>query len=82
VQPQEQTPVDDPHAEVKIKPQLKPRGSVTKEEDSKHPTSCASFRLNPQDQLGRLCVCRIYKRSVRAPTKENTLVLIAVDIGG
>jgi len=23
-QPQEQTPVDDPHAEVEIKPQLKP----------------------------------------------------------
>ena len=34
-QPQEQTPVDDPHAEVKIKPQLKPRGSVAKEEDPK-----------------------------------------------
>ena len=34
-QPQEQTPVDDPHAEVEIKPQLKPRGGVTKEEDSK-----------------------------------------------
>ena len=32
---QEQTPVDDPHAEVKIKPQLKPRGSVAKEEDPK-----------------------------------------------
>jgi len=27
--------VDDPHAEVKIKPQLKPRGSVAKEEDPK-----------------------------------------------
>ena len=34
-QPQEQTPVDDPYAEVKIKLQLKPRGSVTKEEDPK-----------------------------------------------
>ena len=34
-QPQEQTPVDDPHAEVDIKPQLKPRGSVAKEEDPK-----------------------------------------------
>ena len=34
-QPQEQTPVEDPHAEVEIKPQLKPRGSVTKEEDPK-----------------------------------------------
>ena len=74
--------MDDPHVEVEIKPQLKPRGSVAKEEDSKHPTSCASFRLNPQDQLGRLCAYPIYKRPLRAPTKENTLVLIAVDIGG
>ena len=34
-QPQEQTPVDDPHAEVEIKPKLKPRGNVAKEEDPK-----------------------------------------------
>ena len=34
-QPQEQIPVDNPHAEVEIKPQLKPRGSVAKEEDPK-----------------------------------------------
>ena len=34
-QPQEQTPVDDPYPEVDIKPQLKPRGSVTNEEDPK-----------------------------------------------
>ena len=27
--------MDDPHVEVEIKPQLKPRGSVTKEEDPK-----------------------------------------------
>jgi len=31
----EDTAVDDPHAEVEIKPQLKPRGSVAKEEDPK-----------------------------------------------
>ena len=34
-QPQEQTPMDDPHAEVEIKPQLKPRDSVAEEEDPK-----------------------------------------------
>ena len=34
-QPQEQTPVDDPHVEVEIKSQLKPRGSVAKEEGPK-----------------------------------------------
>ena len=27
--------MEDPHAEVEIKPQLKPRGSVAKEEDLK-----------------------------------------------
>ena len=34
-QPREQTPLDDSHAEVGIKPQLKARGSVAKEEDPK-----------------------------------------------
>ena len=34
-QPQEQTPVDDPRAEVEIKPQVKLGGSVAKEEDPK-----------------------------------------------
>ena len=36
-QPQEQTPVDDPQAEVGIKLQLKPRGSVAKEETENLP---------------------------------------------
>ena len=31
-QPQEQSPVGDPHAEMEIKPQLKPRGSMAKED--------------------------------------------------
>ena len=74
--------MDDPHAEVEIKPQLKPRGRVAEEEDPNPPTSCASCRLNPHDQLGRLCDCGVYKRSLRAPTEEDALALIAVDIGG
>ena len=41
------------------------------------PTSCTSCRLNSHDQLGRLCVYGIYKRSLRAPTKENAVVLMA-----
>ena len=45
------------------------------------PTSCTSFRLNPHNQLRRLCVYEIYKRPLRAPTKENALALIAVDVG-
>ena len=71
--------MDDPHVEVKIKPQLKPRGSVAKEEDPKPSHQLYSCRLN---QLSRLCVYGIYKRPLRAPTKENALVLIAVGMGG
>ena len=74
--------MNDPHAEVEIKPQLKSRGSVTKEEEPKPPTSCTRYGLNPHNQLGRLWVCGIYKISLTAPTKENRLVLIAVDTGG
>ena len=33
--PQEKTPVDNPHAKVEIKPELKPRGNAAKEEDPK-----------------------------------------------
>ena len=72
--------MDDPHAEVEIKPQLKPRGSVTKEEDPKPSHKPYSSRLKPHDQLGRLCVYGIYKRSLRTPTKEKTLVQIAVEL--
>ena len=46
------------------------------------PASCISCRLNSHNQPGRLCVYGIYKRPLRAPTKENKLVLIAVDIIG
>ena len=74
--------MDDPHAEVEIKPQLKPRGSVTKEEDPKPSHELYSCRLNPDDQRGRLCAYGIYKRTLRVPTKENALALIAADIGG
>ena len=46
------------------------------------PTSYTSCRLNLHDQLGRLYVYGIYKRTLRAPTKENTIVRITVDIRG
>ena len=73
----------DPHAEEEIKPQLKPRGSVAKEEDPKPSQQLyKQLQIKSNDQLGRLCVYGIYKRSLRAPTKENTLVLMAVDFGG
>ena len=72
--------MNDPHAEVEIKPQLKPRGSMAKEEDPKPSHQLYKLQIK-SNQLDRLCVYGIYKRSLRAPTKENTLVLTAVDIG-
>ena len=74
--------MDDTHAEVQTESQLKSRGSVAKEDDPKPFHQLYSCTLNPCDQLGKLCVYGIYKRSLRAPTKENVLVLIAVDIEG
>lgn len=44
------------------------------------PTSCKIDRLNPNDQLSRLCAYAIYKRILRGPTKESALVLIIGDI--
>ena len=74
--------MENPHAEVEINPKLKARGSVVKEEDPNLPSNCTSCGLNPHGQLGRLCVYGIYKGTLRAPTKESTLVLRGVGIGG
>ena len=74
--------MDDPHVEVEIKPQLKPRGSVAKEEDPKPSCQPYTLQINTHNQLGRRCVYGIYKRTLRAPTKENALLRIAVDMGG
>ena len=60
---------------------LNPRAVWLRKKTPNLPTSSTSCRLNPHDQLGRLCVCGIYTRALRDPTKENTPVLIAVDIG-
>jgi len=67
---------------LEIKPQWKPRGSVAKVEDPKRSHQLYKIQIKSTDQLGRLCVYGIYKRTLRAPTKENALVLIAADIGG
>ena len=58
-------------------------GSLQKDLDtSLGGTSFTSFILNPYNHPGRLCVYGIYKRSLSTLTKENALVVIAVDIGG
>ena len=74
--------MDDLHAEVEIKPPLKPRAVWLRKKTLNLLTSCTNCRLNPYNQLGRFCVYGIYKRTLRAPTEENALVLIAVDNGG
>jgi len=74
--------VDDPHVEVEIKPQLKPRSNVAKE-DSKPSHQLYKLQIkSTQSTKQTLCVYGIYKRPLRAPPKENALALIAVDIGG
>ena len=73
--------MDNPHAEVEIKQQLKPRGSVAKEEDPK--PSHQLYMLHIKSiRSSRQTLCGIYKKTLRTPTKENILVLIAVDTGG
>ena len=73
--------MDSPYPEVEIKPQLKPRGRVAKEDDPKSSHQLYKLKIK-SNQLGRFCVYGIYKRTLRTPTKENALVVIAVDIGG
>ena len=59
-QPQEQTPVDDPHVKVEIKPQLKPRGSVAKEEDPKHSHQLYKLQMKSTWSTRRtLCLWKI-----------------------
>ena len=73
--------MDNLHAEVEIKPQLKPRGNAAKEEDPK--PSHQLYKLQIKSiQSSRQTGYAIYKRTLRAPTKGIALVLIAVDIGG
>ena len=73
--------MDSSHVEVEMKPQLKPRGIVAKEEDSK--PSHQLYKLQIKfTRSTRFCVYEIYKRPLREPTKENALALIIVDVGG
>ena len=66
--------MDDPHIEVEIKPQLKPRGSVAEEEDPKHSHQLYKLQIKSTQSI-KHSVYGIYKRTLRAPTKENELSL-------
>ena len=73
--------MDDPHAEGEIKPQLKPRGRVAKEEDPKPSHQLYKRQVKSTRSTGRpLCLWKIRKATERSH-RENALVLIAVDIG-
>ena len=70
----------NPHAEVEIKQQLKPRGSVAKEEDPKPSHQLYMLQIK-SIQSTRQTLRGIYKKTLRTPTKENILVLIDVTGG-
>ena len=73
--------MDNSHAEVEIKPQLKPGGSVAKEEDPKPSHQLHKLQVKSTGSQAD-SVYGIYKRSLRAPTEGNALALLAVGIGG
>ena len=61
-QPQELTPMDDPHAEVEIKSQLKSRGSGTKEKDLKPYQQLYNLQIKPtQSTRQTLCLWNLTK---------------------
>ena len=71
-QTQEQSLVDDSHIEAEIKPQLKHRDSMAKEEDPN-----ASHQLYKWQVKSRRSTVSygMYKRTKKASTKENKLAL-------
>ena len=74
--------MDDPHAEVEIKPQLKLRGSVVKKEDPKPSHQLYKLHNKSMWSTGQtLCLWNIYK-DIEISHKRKPLVQIAVDIGG
>lgn len=81
-QAQEQTPVDGPHTEVGKNHSEAPGSEQLRKRIENLSISCTSCRLNPHDQLGRLCVYGMYKRTVNVPTRESTSALEVVDMGG
>ena len=70
-----------PHAEVSIKPWLSSTAKRLKKRIWNLSTSRTSCRVNPHNQLGRLCVYGIYKRTVSVHTKERVLALATEDNG-
>ena len=75
--------MDSLHAEMEIKPQLKPRGTVTKEEDPKPSHQLYKLQIKSTRSTRQTVSLEYIKGPTKeTPTKENTLVLTAADIGG
>ena len=62
--------MDDPHAELEIKPQLKPRGSVVKEEDPK--PSDQQYKLQIKwTQSAKQTLSMEYKKAIKSSHKRK-----------
>ena len=72
-QPQEQTLVDDPHTEVEMNPQLKPRGSVAKEEDPKPSYQLYKLQIkSTRSTTQTLCLRNMEKDTESAHKRKHT----------
>ena len=82
-QPQKQTPVGGPHAEVGLKPQLSPRGHAAKEEKLKSLlTAGQTINWHHGDWLCKLSGYGTSKWTTSAPAAKTGLPLAAVDYAG
>jgi len=73
--------VDNPHTEVEIKPQLKPRGCVAKDKDPKPSQQLYKLQIKSTGSTRQTLCYGIYQRPLRAPTKEKALAMTAMDVG-
>ena len=65
--------MDDPHVEVEIKPQLKPRGSVAKEEDPKPSQQLYKLQIKSMRSTRQtLCLWNILKAIESSHKRKRT----------
>ena len=82
-QPWEQLPVGGPQAEVRLKPQLSPKGHANNEENLKPLLAAVQIaNWHPTDQLCKLSAYRISEQTTSAPEGKTGLALVTVDFVG
>ena len=74
--------MDESHAEMEIKSQLKPRGSAAKEEDPKSPHWLYKLQIKSTQSTRQTLCLRNIQKDFESSTKEKALIPIPVDIGG